>query len=172
MPARRAVVPTLSTNLDAVAAGTVVGLYTAPFAGAPMEQQGSVVVVPGVGIVGDRYALGTGEWSDPRWKDQELTLFEAEVAEALGIEEYVPRRNIVMRGVTLFGLIGVRFRLGDALLAGVRPCDPCNYIQQLTGIPDLTRSLAGDHGGLRVRIIEGGRIRLGDTIEVIGLDED
>ena len=174
MPARNARTTSMPAGVtaEAPAGGLVVGLYTAPFAGAPMEQQGSVVVVPGVGIVGDRYALGTGEWSDPRWKDQELTLFEGEVAEALGIEEYLARRNIVTRGISLYGLIGVRFRLGEALIAGARPCDPCNYIQGLTGVPDLTRSLSRGRGGLRARIIEGGRIRLGDTIEVVGLDED
>lgn len=150
-------------------AGRVEAIFTAPEAGAPMEQQGTVVVVPGVGIVGDRYALGTGTWSAPRWHDQELTLFEAEVADALGIEPYLPRRNIVLRGVSLYGLIGVRFRLGEALLLGVRPCDPCRYIQQLTGVPGLAKGLAGERGGLRVRILEGGRIRLGDPIEVIGL---
>ena len=48
-----------------------------------MEQQGSVEVVPGLGIVGDRYALHTGTWSNPKWPDQELTLFAAEVAEAM-----------------------------------------------------------------------------------------
>ena len=153
-------------------AGHVVGIYTAPEAGAPMEQQGTVVVVPGVGIVGDRYALRTGTWSDPRWPDQDLTLFEAEVADELGLELYIPRRNIVVHGVSLDGLIGVRFRLGEALLAGVRPCDPCKYIEGLTGVPDLTKSLAKGRGGLRARIIEGGRIRLGDTIEVVGPDED
>ncbi|MGE0133522.1 MAG: MOSC domain-containing protein [Dehalococcoidia bacterium] len=152
-------------------AGRVEAIFTAPEAGAPMEQQGVVVVVPGVGIVGDRYALGSGTWSAPRWHDKELTLFEAEVADALGIEPYVPRRNIVLRGVSLYGLIGVHFRLGEALLLGVRPCDPCRYIQQLTGTPGLTKGLAGERGGLRARILEGGRIRLGDTIEVVGLAE-
>jgi hypothetical protein len=158
--------------LEGTRAGAVVGIYTAPEAGAPMEQQGSVVVLPGVGIVGDRYALGTGKWSDPKWPDQELTLFEAEVAEEIGIEHYVPRRNIVVRGVRLDGLTGTRFRLGEALLAGVRRCDPCRYIQSLTGVPGLTKSLAQGRGGIRVRVIEGGKIRLGDTIEVVGLDED
>ena len=110
---------------------SVVWMFTSPTAGAPMEQQGSVVVVPGVGIVGDRYALGTGHWSAPRWPDQQLTLFEVEVAEELGCEPYEARRNIVTRGVRLFGLIGVRFRIGGALLAGVRACDPCSYIGEV-----------------------------------------
>ncbi len=97
----------------APAEASVAGIYTAPKAGAPMEQQGAVVVVPEVGIVGDRYALGTGQWSAPRWHDQQLTLFEAEVADALGIEAQMVRRNIVTRGVALFGLIGVQFRIGE-----------------------------------------------------------
>jgi len=155
------------------AGALVVGIYTAPYAGAPMEQQGSVVVQPGLGIVGDRYHAGIarGTWSDPRWHDKELTLFEAEVADALGIEPYLARRNVVTRGVTLYGLLGIRFRIGEVLLAGVRPCDPCRYIEQHTGRPGLTRALARGRGGLRTRIIEGGRIRLGDALEVVGLDE-
>lgn len=173
MPSLHSATPGAGSGLPAgEVAGRVEAIFTAPEAGAPMEQQGTVVVAPGVGIVGDRYALGTGTWSAPRWHDKELTLFEAEVAEALGIEAYVPRRNIVLRGVSLFGLIGVRFRLGEAMLLGVRPCDPCRYIQELTGVPELTKGLAGERGGLRVRILERGRIRLGDTIEVVGLAEE
>ncbi|MEZ4553662.1 MAG: hypothetical protein R3B59_07110 [Dehalococcoidia bacterium] len=52
-------------------AGRVEAIFTAPEAGAPMEQQGVVVVVPGVGIVGDRYALGSGTCSAPRWHDKD-----------------------------------------------------------------------------------------------------
>jgi MOSC domain-containing protein YiiM len=150
---------------------SIVGIYTAPKSGAPMEQQGSVVVVPGEGIVGDRYALHTGTWSNPKWPDQELTLFASEVAEAIGIEAYQARRNLVTRGIELSGLVGVRFRIGEALIAGVRACDPCRYIQQLNAQPGLTKALAGYNGGLRARVIEGGKVRLGDTIEIVGLDE-
>jgi len=107
---------------------SIVGIYMAPSAGAPMEQQGSAVLVEGLGIVGDRYALHTGTWSDPRWPDQELTLFASEVAEAIGIEPYRARRNLITRGVDLENLIGVRFRIGRALLSGVRVCAPCRYI--------------------------------------------
>ena len=151
---------------------SIVGIYTAPSAGAPMEQQGSAVLVEGLGIVGDRYALHTGTWSDPRWPDQELTLFASEVAEAIGIEPYRARRNLITRGVDLENLIGVRFRIGRALLSGVRVCAPCRYIQQVSGIAGLTKALGGAHGGLRVHIIEGGMVRLGDAIELVGLEEE
>ena len=148
------------------------GIYTAPRAGAPMEQQGAVVLVAGLGIVGDRYALHTGTWSDPRWPDQELTLFAAEVAEAIGIASYEVRRNLITRGVDLVDLIGVRFRIGGALLSGVRVCAPCRYIQRINGRAGLTQALSDGHGGLRARIIEGGMVRLGDAIELVGVEAD
>ena len=54
----------------------VVALYTAQQAGAAMRSHPWVEAVPGVGIVGDRYATGQGHWSDPQWPHQELTLVE------------------------------------------------------------------------------------------------
>src|SRR5581483_8322926 len=92
-------------------------------------------------------------------------------AEAVGIEPYRVRRNLVTRGVELTGLIGVRIRIGGALVAGVRSCDPCRYIQQINGVAGLTKALGNGRGGLRARVIEGGKISLGDSIEVVGLDE-
>ncbi len=151
---------------------SLVAIYTAPSGGAPMEQQGSVVLVEGLGIVGDRYALHTGTWSDPRWHDQELTLFASEVAEAIGIEPYQARRNLITRGIDLENLIGVRFRIGGALMTGVRVCAPCRYIQQINGIAGLTKALGGAHGGLRVHIIEGSMIRVGDALELVGVEEE
>jgi hypothetical protein len=148
----------------------VVGLYTAAAAGEPMVGHAEVEVRPGLGIVGDRYALGRGYWSDPRWPDQELTLVEAEVAEALGVDAAALRRNVVTRGGSLNALIGVRFRIGAVLLEGVRPCDPCRYLERFTR-PGLARALAG-RGGLRARVLTAGRLRVGDAIITIGVDSE
>ncbi|HZU76062.1 MAG TPA: MOSC domain-containing protein [Dehalococcoidia bacterium] len=149
--------------------GRVVGLYTAACAGAPITGQTVVEVRPGVGIVGDRYARGLGYWSDPKWPDQELTLVEAEVAEDLDIDAGALRRNVVTHGVRLDGLIGVRFRIGDAVIEGVRPCDPCRHLESLTR-PGIARALAG-RGGLRARILTGGRLHVGDPLIVLALSE-
>lgn len=146
--------------------GEVVGLYTAPAAGEPMVSHVEVELVAGHGVAGDRYLLHTGHWSDPRWPDQELTIFEAEVAERLGIEPSAVRRNIVLRGQPLADLTGAEFRLGTALLRGVRHCDPCRYIETLTR-PGLMAALGTSGGGLRCAILEGGVVRLGDTVEQV-----
>ena len=149
---------------------SVVGIHVASAAGAPMQSRDWVEVVPGVGILGDRYATRRGHWSDPRWRDQELTLVEAEVAADLGLEPGSLRRNLVTRGVQLQGLLGLEFRLGGAVLAGMRPCDPCRYIEGLLERPGLLRELVG-RGGLRTRVLQGGRIAVGDEIAVLGVHE-
>jgi MOSC domain-containing protein YiiM len=121
-----------------------------------------VEVVSGVGILGDRYATGQGQWSDPRWPHQELTFVEAEVAEAVGIAAVHLRRNIVTRGVRLNALVGVTFQIGGVRLVGMRLCDPCRYLETLTR-PGLLRALR-DRGGLRTSIVHGGRIYVGDGL--------
>lgn len=127
-----------------------------------MTARERVTLVVGVGIAGDRYAERRGHWSDPRWPDQELTLVETEVAAAVGVEPSALRRNIVTRGVRLDSLIGVRFAIGGALVEGVRPCDPCGYLDTLTR-RGTARALAG-RGGLRARIVSGGDVRVGDAL--------
>lgn len=144
----------------------IAGIYTALKAGAPITSHATVDLVPGAGIPGDRYATGRGHWSDPKWPDQELTLFEAEIAEALGMDAHLLRRNIVTRGVRLDDLIGARVRVGDAVIEGVRPCDPCRYIELLLDRPGLLKALTA-RGGLRARVVSGGRISVGDGIHLL-----
>src|SRR5690349_9861281 len=133
--------------------GQVVAILTAPEKGAEMESHKAVEVTPGVGMLGDRYATQQGQWSDDRWPDQEVTLIEAEAVTSVGLVPEQMRRNIVTEGVDLNALIGVVFQLGEAELRGVRPCDPCSYIESRTR-PGLVRDLAG-RGGLRAAIIKG-----------------
>lgn len=151
-----------SMSVAKLALGSVLALYTAPRAGAAMQAHGEIALVAGKGIAGDRYLLGTGHWSDPRWPDQELTLIAAETAMALDLDPASLRRNIVTRGVDLDTLIGATFNLGEATLRGVRRCDPCRYIEQFTHSGAM-RELAS-RGGLRARIVAGGRIRVGQQL--------
>ena len=148
----------------------IIGIFVSTEAGAPMQQRQWVEVVPDVGILGDRYATRRGHWSDPRWREQQLTIIEAETADDLGLEPQQLRRNLVTRGVQLQGLLGLEFRIGGARLAGMLPCDPCNYLQDLLERPGLLRALVG-RGGIRVRVLEGGRISAGDEIVVLGVHE-
>ncbi|MDA1002845.1 MAG: MOSC domain-containing protein [Chloroflexi bacterium] len=156
---------------ERTATAHVVGLFVASESRAPVEARDDVMLVAGVGIEGDRYATGRGFWSDPQWPDQELTFVEAEVAEELGIEPSALRRNVVVRGVRLDDLIGAEVAIGEALIAGVRPCDPCAHIEHVSARPGLLKALVG-RGGLRARIVRGGRVRVGDAITIVRAAQD
>lgn len=148
----------------------VTGLFTAPKAGEAMTSWESVALLAGVGVDGDRYATRQGHWSDPRWRDQQLTLVEAELLEELGLPEDGLRRNVVVRGMDLKDLIGLEFGIGDAVMRGQRICSPCRYIGTLNGREGLLEQLGG-RGGIRVSVVRGGTIRLGDELRVLGIGD-
>lgn len=152
--------PCVPTNLPP----RLTAIFTAPAAAEPMRAHQAVELLAGIGIEGDRYALGLGHWSDPTWPDQQITLLESEVAAALGVDAGALRRNLVTSGIRLDTLIGHDFRIGGVLLHGVRHCDPCGYIETLTRA-GMAAELAAGRGGLRAAVLEGGLINLGDAIE-------
>ncbi len=137
-------------------------LFTAPAEGEPMHAHQAVELVAGFGITGDRYALGKGHFSDPKYADQQLTLVEAEVAERVGLTPDETRRNIVTRGIVLESLIGKSFLLGEAEIRGIRSCDPCAYLEGRTR-PGLVKDMA-HKGGLRAEIVRSGTVRIGDPL--------
>jgi MOSC domain-containing protein YiiM len=147
--------------------GTVEFIYIASTASATALPVNEVRALPGVGLEGDRYALGLGTFSKPL-PDRELTLIEAEAIEALQ-QEYnfalapgEARRNLVTRGVALNHLVGRDFQIGGVKVRGIRLCEPCDHLQRLTGgnvIGGLTH-----RGGLRAQILTAGTIRVGDPV--------
>lgn len=135
-----------------------------------MERVDEVRAVVG-GLEGDRYLLRTGYWTSV--DECQVTMIEAEALdeiEASGVVSVADgqhRRNIVTRGVTLRDLAGKRFRVGEALMEFDRPRPPCRYIESLTE-PGMTKALAARRGGICVRVVEEGVVRVGDAIEVVG----
>ena len=147
--------------------GTVESIHIAPAAMAPVQAVGEAVLIPGVGVDGDRYALKQGTFFKPE-PDFELTLIEAEALEALRREYNVElttgdaRRNIVTRDVPLNHLVGREFVVGDVCLRGIRLCEPCDHLQRVTGKQVIKGLL--HRGGLRAQILTQGVIRIGDRI--------
>ena len=125
--------------------------------------------IPGVGLEGDRYATGQGKYDNAPGKGRQITLIEIEAIQALKTENALElpagqaRRNLVTQGVPLNHLVGKEFRVGEVVLRGVRLCEPCDYLSQLT-YPQVLPGLI-HRGGLRADILTGGTIRPGDAIE-------
>jgi MOSC domain-containing protein YiiM len=130
----------------------------------------SASVVAGRGIAGDRYFLGKGSFSHWRGTGRALTLVEAEALEDVGLGFAEARRNVVVRGVDLNSLVGVRFRVGSVECLGRRLCEPCRHLEKLEKRDGLMRSLAG-RGGLRADVLSDGVVTVGDSIEVLASED-
>lgn len=154
-------VPVMADSPGSVS-GALAAILTSEAAGKPMRRHDRAKLIAGKGVDGDRYLLGTGHWSDPRWPDQELTLIEQELLEELALSPEQVRRNLVTCGIELAALIGRQFCIGGVRVLGVRPCDPCKYIEGFSR-PGVLRQLQG-RGGLRARVVMGGTVAVGDVI--------
>lgn len=146
-------------------AGRVDWLGVRPARGVPVRTLDAAEALAGKGLAGDRYGSGSGK--------RGVTLIQAEhlpvIAALAGLESLDPallRRNVVVAGIPLIALKGRRFRVGDAVLEGTGPCDPCSKMEAALGSGGYN-AMRG-HGGLCARILEGGAIRLGDA--VVALD--
>ncbi|GCE05043.1 MOSC domain-containing protein [Dictyobacter aurantiacus] len=150
--------------------GSVISLQIASGEGQPLTHTDQAHAVPGRGIEGDRYYLGTGHFSKMGKASYEITLIESEALEALKRDygcELTPltaRRNIVTVGVPLNHLVWKAFKVGEVTLLGRRLCEPCFHLVQLTK-PDALSGLL-HRGGLRAQILTEGIIRPGDPIQV------
>ncbi len=150
-------------------AGTVVNLFIAPEAGAPMQAVEAARAVPGRGLEGDRYFEARGSFS--RWPGphRDLTLIAeealAEMTRETGatLAPEASRRNVLVRGVPLNDLIKQRFWVGEVEMEGIRLCQPCKYLARIADEPGVLPGLV-KRGGLRVRILGEGVIRVGDAV--------
>lgn len=149
--------------------GKLVAIYITAETGQPMVEVPQAQAVPGTGLEGDRYASGSGLYSNTPGTGRQVTLVEAEALEALnqeenlGLEAIQTRRNLLTRGIPLNHLVEKEFRVGPVMLRGVRLCEPCDYLAGLTR-PEVLPGLV-HRGGLRADILSSGVIRPGDEIE-------
>lgn len=126
------------------------------------EPQDRVECVAGKGLIGDRYfGLEDG------YKGQ-ITFFSAEVVDEARDHFSVPdfcasafRRNVIVRGVDLPGLVGREFTLAGVRFEGSEECRPCYWMDQALA-PGAEEFLCG-RGGLRARILSSGTIERGPT---------
>jgi len=144
-----------------VATGRVEAIAVAPAAEAPVALVEEAAAHAGRGLEGDRYAAGAGTFTRAHGRGHSLTLVAAEVLDDLGLTPGDARRNVVVRGIDLEGLIGRRFRIGDVEVQGERRCEPCAHLERLA--PGTLRPLVR-RGGLRADIVTDGVIRVGDPV--------
>ncbi|MPQ97364.1 sulfurase [Modestobacter sp. I12A-02628] len=127
--------------------------------------------VAGLGLAGDRYALGGGTWAGYPDLEKQLTLIDADAVAEAAAEAGVPlgpgdtRRNLVTGGIDLPDLVGRWFTVGDVLLFGMKRCPPCAHLERLTGAR-LVRPMLR-RGGVNAAVFAGGRLVEGAPVAVV-----
>lgn len=119
---------------------------------------------PESGLIGDHYNGQSG--------NRQVTLIQQEhldtVASILNVDTIDPgltRRNIVVSGINLLALKDRTFQIGEVVLGMTSMCYPCSRMEANLG-PGGYNAMRG-HGGINARVIEGGKIRQGDTVKLI-----
>jgi MOSC domain-containing protein YiiM len=96
---------------------------------------------------------------------RQVLLMDIETLESLGISPGAVKENITTRGLDLSRLSArQRLRIGESLLEISIPCDPCCRMEE------IRRGLQAELGGRRgwlCRVVETGKIKRGDRIEVV-----
>lgn len=154
----------LARLLDApIRPGRLVWIGLRPARRAPIVAVDAAELEPGRGLAGDR-------WCGAPTGARQVTLVAAEhlaaIAGFLGLERVAPerlRRNLVVRGLNPAALKGRRFRIGAAVLEHSGECHPCSRMEEEFG-PGGYSAMHG-HGGITARVVDGGSIRIGDTVE-------
>jgi MOSC domain-containing protein YiiM len=131
---------------------------------APLAALDLAEITREAGLAGDHYSGRPGG-------KRQVTLIQAEdlaaIAGYLG-RDVTPgdlRRNLVVSGINLRALKDRRFQVGEALLEATDECHPCSRMEAILG-PGGYNAVRG-HGGITARVIEGGVVRLGDTVGVL-----
>jgi MOSC domain-containing protein YiiM len=150
----------------------VIGLYTCPNAGQPMEAQTQVRALAGSGFAGDRYAANQGTFSRSAILRHVSLIAREAIEEAnrvlverglapFGVHE--TRRNIITDGVDVNALLGREFRIGDVRMRGTEPTRPCLRPSALVRKTGFAEAFA-TRGGVRAEVLSDGIISIGDLI--------
>ena len=129
---------------------------------APLDAIDEVEAVAGVGLVGDHYASKTNGKRQVSLIQREHLTAVAQILEQPEVLAETVRRNIVISGINLYALRDRKFSIGEVLLEGTGTCDPCSRMEEVLGSGGYN-AMRG-HGGIICRILEGGRIRIGDSV--------
>ena len=96
---------------------------------------------------------------------RQISLMDVETLRKLGVAPGTIKENITTSGLDFQALdSGQVLRIGESLLELTEPCKPCARMDEIR--QGLQEELRGQRGWL-CRVLEGGRIRRGDRIEVL-----
>jgi len=136
---------------------SVHNLFRAPKKHVQMEELQEARLLADFGLEGCAHAKADS--------DRQVLLVDRETLEAMKLTPGILRENITTGGLNVNSLqVGLHLRIGEALLEVTMVCTPCNQMERIR--PGLRKELWGRRGML-CRVLEGGIIRPGDSIEKV-----
>jgi MOSC domain-containing protein YiiM len=128
---------------------------------APMTEAPRIRVFAGRGVEGDRYSKLEGAKGQVTFFAEETWL---RLCDELGVTDRpadVFRRNVVVRGADLNGLVGRDFEVQGVRFHGVEHCKPCFWMEQAFAPGTFALLDEWKAGGLRARVLSDGWIAVG-----------
>jgi MOSC domain-containing protein YiiM len=133
----------------------VQNLFRVPKKHFPMEELSEVRAIDNTGFEGCAHAR--------HGRTRQVLLVDRETLEAMDLRPGIIRENITTDGLNVNSLpIGQQLKIGEARLEISAVCNPCDQMEAIR--PGLRKELWGRRGML-CRVLEGGVIRRGDSIE-------
>jgi len=133
----------------------VQNLFRAPKKRLPMEELSEVRAVGNSGFEGCAHARHA--------RTRQVLLVDRETLQAMDLQPGIIRENITTDGLNVNSLqIGQQLAIGEARLEVSAVCHPCDQMEAIR--PGLRKELWGRRGML-CRVLLGGVIRRGDSIE-------
>jgi len=150
--------------------GIIKDILLAEKTGKMLFSQHTAELHAGKGIVGDRYYLSQGTFSQTlkELPDFEVTLIEQEQIDKFNSTTGLTysgadfRRNLVTKNININELLGQEFFVGKVKLRGIRLCEPCAHLSTMIGEQVLEHMV--HKAGLRAQIIIGGQVHISDLI--------
>lgn len=117
----------------------------------------SVVCLAGRGLRGDRYSEKSGGHK------AQVTLMSSSVVDEIRRRFDVPdlpaqvfRRNLIVSGICLAGLVGQRFQIQGVEFEGTEECRPCRWMDRMVADGAHAFMKENFRGGLRAKILNDG----------------
>jgi MOSC domain-containing protein YiiM len=155
--------------MSEVASGRLIGIAWRPAHRAPMQTIESALIAEGGGVEGDH--------KGQKFPRRGVTLLAREAWDAAladlsrtgdvgGLAWTARRANLLVEGVRLPRALGGIIGIGPVLLEITYPTTPCKRMDEARD--GLMRALYPEwRGGVTCRVLEGGRVALGDPVAVL-----
>lgn len=143
-------------------AGKVEWIGLRPAKRASLQQVESAEITTESGLLDDHYSGSSG--------NRQVTLIQQEHIQSVAhfmqkdsIDPGLLRRNIVVSGINLLGLKEQKLQIGEEVILEVTGlCHPCSRMEENLGEGGYN-AMRG-HGGMTTKVVQGGRIKVGDLV--------